>query len=405
VSMPLEGIHAIEWAQAANGPMIGVQLGWMGADVIKVEERGVGDMTRGATELGGVPMALRGGANLNHEDANRNKRSITLDLKKKEGKALLYKLIEKADIFFTNYNKTTATKLGLDYATLSRYNPRIIYCSNSGFGSKGPDKDKRCFDPLGQARSGLMASFGDPDGDPSLIVGFACDILGATVATYGILAALVARERLGIGQEIDTSILASGMWLNQSNLSAALWLGRNRKKWSRFTSNNPLTNHYKCKDGKWIELSEVQSDRFWHEFCQIMGIEALEHDPLFADSRKRAENRVEAVRKLDEVFVTKTRQEWMRLYEERGVRFAYTPLNECNEVAADPQVIANDYIIDAEHPVLGKVKLVNFPIQFSKTPAQSKSSAPECGQHTEEVLLENGYSWEQIAELKSQEII
>ncbi len=405
MSMPLEGIHAIEWAQAANGPMIGVQLGWMGADVIKIEERGVGDMTRGATELGGVPMTLRAGANLNHEDANRNKRSITLDLKKEGGKKLLYQLIEKADVFFTNYNKTTAVKLGLDYATLSRYNPRLIYCSNSGFGSKGPDKDKRCFDPLGQARSGLMASFGDPDGDPSLIVGFACDILGATVATYGILAALVARERLGIGQEIDTSILASAMWLNQSNLSAALWLGRNRKKWSRFTTNNPLTSHYKCKDGKWIELSEVQSDRFWHEFCQTMGIEAIEHDPRFENSRKRAENRVEAVRKLDEVFVTKTRQEWMRLYEERAVRFAYTPLNECDEVAADPQVIANDYIIDADHPALGKVKLVNFPIQFSKTPAKPKSSAPECGQHTEEVLLENGYTWEQIADLKSQDII
>ncbi|MFC1533702.1 CaiB/BaiF CoA transferase family protein [Thermodesulfobacteriota bacterium] len=405
MSMPLEGIRAIEWAQAANGPMIGVQLGWMGADVIKVEERGVGDMTRGQASIGGVSMKLKSGRNLAHEDSNRNKRSITLDLKADKGKEILYDLVKQSDIFFTNYSKSTAIRLGLDYETLSKHNPQIIYCSNSGFGSKGPDKDKRCFDPLGQARSGLMSAYGEPDGDPSLIVGYACDILGATIGAYGIVAALVARERLGIGQEIDTSILDSGMWLNQSNLSAALWLERNRKKWSRYTTKNPLTNHYKCMDGKWIELSEVQSDRFWKEFCDILEVPEMEKDPRFVTAKERTENSKEAVLALDEVFAKKTREEWLNHFDNRGARFAYAPLNEFLEVPNDPQVIANDYIIDYDHPVLGDVKVVNFPVQFSKTPAKIKSPAPECGQHTEEVLLEFGYSWEQITELKDQEVI
>ncbi|MFC1920525.1 CaiB/BaiF CoA transferase family protein [Chloroflexota bacterium] len=405
MSTPLEGLRAIEWAQAANGPMIGVQLGWMGADVIKIEERGRGDMTRGQTSIGGVDMALPQGRSLAVEDASRNKRSITLDLSKEKGKEILYNLIGKSDIFFTNYLASTAVKLGIDYKALSKYNPQLIYCNNSGFGSKGPDKDKRCFDPLGQARSGLMSAFGEPDRDPSLIVGYACDILGATIATYGILAALVARERLGIGQEIDTSILNSGMWLNQSNLSAALMQGRDRRKWSRFTTNNPLTNHYKCKDGKWLELSEVQSDRFWHEFCQVLEIEDLESDPRFASSQKRKENSTDAVYVLDDAFAKKTREEWIKIFEEKGARFAYAPLHEFHDVITDPQVLANDYIIDYDHPALGKVKLLNFPVQFSETPACVKSPAPEHGQHTEEVLLENGYSWEEITELKNEEII
>ena len=250
-----------------------------------------------------------------------------------------------------------------------------------------------------------MAAFGEPDLEPSLIIGYACDILGATIGTYGILAALVAREQLGIGQEIDTSILNSCMWLNHMNLSVALWQGRNRRKWSRYTSSNPLTNHYKCKDGKWLEICEPQSDRFWQEFCQTLGIEEMEHDPRFADFQKRAENREATVRALDDVFATRTREKWLKLFEEREVRFAYTPLHKHLDVANDPQVIANDYLIGYEHPVLGKVKLVNFPVQFSKTPAQVRSAAPEFGQHTEEILLEFGHSWEEITELKNQEVV
>ncbi len=405
MSMPLEGIRAVEWAQAANGPMIGVQLGWMGAEIIKVEDKVKGDMTRGQATMGGLTMALPGGLNLSHEECNRNKRSITVDLKQDKGKEILYRLIEKADIFYTNFSKSVGTRLKIDYKTLSKYNPKLIYCTNSGFGSKGPDKDKRCFDPLGQARSGLMASYGDPNGDPSLMVGFPGDILGATMGTYAILAALVARERLGIGQEVDTSILSSCMWLNQSNLAVALWQGRTRHKWSRFSSNNPLTNHYKCKDGKWLEMCEVQSDRFWHEFCQVMGLEDMENDPRFSDFLKRAENRIEAVKLLDKAFTARTRDEWLKHFEEKGAKFAYTPLHEFLDVDNDPQVKANDFIIDYEHPVLGKLKMQNFPVQFSKTPAKVRSAAPEFGQHTEEILLEYGYSWEDIAAMKEKAVV
>ncbi|MFC1819849.1 CaiB/BaiF CoA transferase family protein [Thermodesulfobacteriota bacterium] len=406
MTAPLEGVRAIEWATLANGPMIGVQLGWMGADVIKVEERGVDDMSRGVATSGGIDMKMRTGINLMHEDANRNKRSMTLDLKKEKGKEILYKMVEQSDVFYTNYYKATAVRLGLDFKTLSQYNPKLVYCTNSGFGSKGPDKKKRCFDPLGQARSGLMSAFGDPDGEPSLIVGYACDILGATMGAYGILAALVARELHGVGQEIDTSILDSGMWLNQSNISAALWRGKNRRKWSPFTTNNPLANHYQCKDGKWLELCEVRSaDKFWHEFCQILGIEDIENDPRFADFQSRSKHIKEAVQAIRKVFVTKTREEWMNFFEEKKAGFAYAPLHEFLDVAKDPQVIANDYIIDFDHPVQGPVKLVNFPVQFSETPAGPKSAAPECGQHTEEILLDFGYSWEDITELREQEVI
>jgi crotonobetainyl-CoA:carnitine CoA-transferase CaiB-like acyl-CoA transferase len=136
-----------------------------------------------------------------------------------------------------------------------------------------------------------------------------------------------------------------------------------------------------------------------------LGLEEMEHDPRFVDSQKRAENVSDAVRALDDIFATKSREEWLKLFDERGVGFAYAPLNEFADIATDPQILANDYVIDYEHPVVGKVKLVNFPVQFTKTPAQVKSEAPECGQHTEEILLEFGYSWEEIAELKDQEVI
>ncbi len=405
MSMPLEGIRVIEWAQAGNGPIMGVQLGWLGADVIKVEDKTRGDMTRGWGVIGGVSMEMTAGRNLAHEHTNRNKRSITIDLKKAKGKEILYHMVEKSDVFFTNFRKSTAAKLGVDYKTLSRYNPKLIYCTNGGFGPKGPDSDKRAFDPLGQARSGLMAAFGEPDADPSLIIGFPMDILGATIGAYGIVTALLVRERFGIGQEVDSSLLTSAMWLNQNNLEAALWLGRTRKKWSRYKGNNPLTNHYKCKDGKWIEICEVQSERFWHEFCQVMGIAELEHDPRFADVQKRSENAVEGVRILDKAFAAKTREEWLKLFDKHKVGFAHSPLNEFADIATDPQVLANDYILDYEHPVVGKVKLVNFPVQFSQTPTAVRREAPECGQHTEEILLEFGYSWEEITELKDEEVV
>jgi CoA:oxalate CoA-transferase len=396
----LKGIRVIDWGSFANGPLIGAMLGELGADVIKIEEPLKGDPFRGMQAMYGSSMQLANDRNVLIECTNSNKRSITLNLKNAEGREVACKLVRNSDIFITNYNEKTAKSVGMDYKTLCRTNAELIYCHASGFGTKGLEAEKRAFDTLALARSGLMMAAGELGGPPMQVTGAIADTLGATISTMDILAALVYKERKKVGQKIETSLLDGLIWLQQVAFSAYLLRGHESKRHSRPEAANPLANHYECKDGKWIMLGEPQSDRFWPEFCRIVDLAKLENDPKFDSSKHRRENKKELISILDKTFAAETRDSWIEKFNREKAAFAYAPINTLAEVVEDPQVVANKYIVEYNHPVLGSIKRVAFPGRFSKTQPSVRSPAPEVGQNTEEILLHLGYKWSEITELK-----
>ena len=401
----LDGIKAIDWGAFANGPIIGVMLGDLGADVIKIEDPGIGDPSRGMQSMYGASMNLPGDRNVLIETANRNKRSITIDLKTDQGKEIVRRLVERTDIFFTNYSTAVAQRLGMDYQTLSRFNSRLIYCNATGFGTKGPDSGKRAFDSIALGRMGLMMAAGEEGTPPAQITGAIADTMGATVATLSVLAALACRERTGLGQEVETSLLNALMWLQYTSTNAYLLRGTEMRRYCRTKAANPMANHYECKDGRWIMLAEPQSDRFWHEFCEALNRPVLEQDERFKDAMARAKNRGELITILDEVFATKEKDQWIADFNRAGVRFAYGSINNLSEAVIDPQVTANDYIIDYDHPALGPIKQVAFPAKFSGAETSIRRPSPEVGEHTEEILLEAGYTWDEISNFRDNGVI
>ncbi len=374
MAMPLEGIRIIDWTIFQQGPVSTMMLGDLGAEVIKLEERVGGDPGRGVMSIAGSQTGGEGKRNYYFEANNRHKKSLTLDLKKPKAQEIVYRLVEKSDVFVQNFRKGVAARLGLDYQTLSRYNPMLIYASASGYGPKGPDSGEPSFDYMGLARSGIMTAVGDPDMEPLNITGGIADQMGAIILSYGIVVALLARERLGIGQEVDTSHLGSmATALQGLNLACRLTLGKEFKRFYRTKAVNPLWNHYKCQDGKWICLGMPQAD--------------------------------DLIAVLDKIFASKPRDEWIPLLKTGG-DFIYTVVNTINDLPEDQQMLANDYIVDYDHPAWGPVKVVGSPITLSKTPANPKAPAPEFGEHTEQILIDLlGYSWEDVVRLKEEEVI
>lgn len=405
MGLPLEGIRVLDWTIWQQGPVATAFLGDLGAEVIKIEEKGAGDPGRGLRRVRGIDTSLPEGRNFYFEYNNRNKKSLTVDIRKEKGREVIYRLVKNSDVFVQNFRPGVAERRGLDYKTLSQYNPRLIYATASGFGPRGPESKEPAFDYLGLARSGIMLAVGEPDMPPLGLTGGIADQMGAIMLAFGIVIALLVREREGIGQELDVSHLGSMMALQGLHLAAITLLGKELGRQSRNAAFNPLWNHYRCKDGRWLALAHLQPDRYWSSFCKAIGREDLEKDPRFADALAREKNAPQLIAILDEVFATKTCEEWIHTLKEKG-DFICCPINSPGDLPNDPQVIANEYIKEWEHPVLGKVKLPAFPIQFGKSETSFRIPAPELGQHTEEVLLEvGGYSWEEIEELRREEVI
>ena len=401
--MPLEGIRVIDWTIWQQGPVASVMLGDLGADVIKIEERVGGDPGRGILKAQGLD--LRDRPNFYFEANNRNKRSLTVDLKKPEGVAIVQRLAERADVFVQNFRKGVAGRLGLDAATLRARNPRLVYASASGYGPEGPESGAPSFDYLGLARSGIMYSCGEPDDEPLAIAGGIADQMGAIMLAYGIVTALLARERTGRGQEVDASHLGSMAWLQGLGLSARLMLGRALPRQPRRFATNPLWNHYRCGDDRWLALSMLQPDRYWERFCAVLEIPEAAADPRFKTMLDRMMNAGECIALLDEVFARRPRAEWLRRLASGG-DFIYSIINSVDDLPDDPQMQANGYVTAFEHPAFGPTPVVGLPVRLSDTPGSIRLPAPEFGQHTEEVLTEVlGCSWEEIGRLRQEEVI
>ena len=401
--MPLDGIRVIDWTIWQQGPVASLMLGDLGADVIKIEERVGGDPGRGVLKAQGLD--LRDRPNFYFEANNRNKRSLTVDLKKPAGVAIVQRLAERADVFVQNFRKGVAARLGLDAATLRAQNPRLVYASASGYGPEGPESGAPSFDYLGLARSGIMYSAGEPDDDPLAIAGGIADQMGAIMLAYGIVVALLARERTGRGQAVDASHLGSMAWLQGLGLSARLMLGRALPRQARRFATNPLWNHYRCGDGLWLALSMLQPDRYWERFCAVLEMPEAAADARFKSMLDRMMNAGECIALLDQVFARRPRAEWLRRLAEGG-DFIYSIINAVDDLPDDPQMKANGYVTAFEHPAFGPTQVVGLPVRLSDTPGSIRLPAPEFGQHTEAILTEVlGYSWEEIGRLREAEVI
>ncbi|HEX77415.1 MAG TPA: CoA transferase [Dehalococcoidia bacterium] len=407
MSGPLEGIRIADMTIWQQGTSITALLGDLGADIIKVENWDGGDpgRTQFNTSAAKVTTGVASPRNWYFETQNRNKRSLRLNLRKPKGKEVFYRLIAKCDVFVTNYSRDVPVKLGVDYETLSKYNPRLIWAITTGFGPKGPDSERPCFDYLGQARSGIMFAIGEPGTPPLYNATGISNQMTATLTALNILAALIARDRQGIGQAVETSQLGAMMWLQGINVNAVAMDGTNFFRVSRTRASNPLWNHYRCADDKWIALAMLQADRYWPRFCRILGISELEKDPRFENMDRRRENCEELVAILDRQFATRPREEWVRLFRQEP-DFIFSVLNSIPDLVDDPQVMENDYLIEFDHPRYGPIKEIGIPMHFGKTPGSVRLPAPQFGEHSDEILRDIcGYSQKEIEQLRREGVI
>jgi len=399
--MPLEGIRVVDWTIWQQGPVCSAMLADLGAEVIKVEERESGDPGRGIVRMSGIDVGSR--PNFYFEANNRNKKSLTVDLRQPEARELVHKLVAKSDVFVQNFRKGVAARLGLDYATLRRHNPMLVYASATGYGPEGPDSGDPSFDYLGLARSGIMCAAGEPDMPPLAIAGGIADQMGAVMLAYGVLAALIARDRHGVGQQVDASHLGSMATLQGLSLSMRLMMGNAMPRTFRARAGNPLWNHYECADGKWIALAMIQPDRYWTHFAEAIGRPELVTDARFATLLSRAQNAEACVAIIDAAFRAKPRAEWLRILRESKGDFIFTLVNALQDLPDDPQMRVNGYIVDVDHPQHGPTPMVGIPVRLSATPGSVRTPAPEHGQHTEEILLDVlGLSWDEIAGLREK---
>ena len=398
---PLEGTRVIDCSVWLQGPMAAAILGDLGADVVKIEERGRGDPMRGFR----LPFAQVRERPAHFEAANRNKRGMVLDLRKPDGREILYKLVAKSDVLIHNLRPRAAEKLGLGYDTLSLLNPRLIYSQASGWGLKGPESDKGAFDIAAAARAGFMYMLGEVEetAPPQTPPGGISDVAGAMTLALATVAALQARERIGKGQIVDTSLFGATISLLAFNIGLAVSYGFLPPRRPRSHAPNPLCNLYKCADQEWIEIYMLQFDKYWSSFCEAMGTKELEHDARFETLDAMVKHSRELIPILDQVFGSKTRGEWMKIFSERD--FVFAPIQRATDLANDPQALANDYVVECDHPAHGLQKVVGLPYKFSETPGCVRRPCPEYGQHTEEVLLGLGYSWDDIAKLEQEEVI
>lgn len=398
--MPLEGIKILEYGVFHAGPGSTAILGDLGADIIKIES-GFGDPERYWTKVAGIDMAMPDGESIMHEVSNRNKRGIYLDIMTEKGREIFHRLVQDADVFMTNLRKTTKKKLGIDYETLSAVNPKIIHANVSGYGPEGPMSNIGAFDPLGQARSGLMFATGSAE--PTMLHLGVLDQSTAIAASHAILTALLVKERQGIGQEIHVSLYSTALWMQHPNMMLASALSVNPCVTGIRTQHSPLRNRFQCKDGKWIIGTHHPEEKYWSVFCRAMGKEAMLKDPKYTDAAGCPVTGAELIDIFDAAFLKKTRDEWMEVFQPLGLMFC--PVLHVMEVEHDPQAQINGYVVPFDHRSLGRINIPGYPVHFSENSAGTRFSAPGIGEHTQEILEEIGYGSDRIEDLKKQGVV
>jgi crotonobetainyl-CoA:carnitine CoA-transferase CaiB-like acyl-CoA transferase len=400
----LEGIRVVEIGGVAAMPLAGMLLASWGAEVIHVEPPGRGDMLREHLYKWIKGLVEPDRVNYPWEYVNRNKKSIAIDLRSAEGIKVVHRLLSSADIFANNLRPYELKKFNLTYDVVSKLNPKIIYANLTGYGRRGPERDEGGYDTVAfWARSGVMDLMRQPGESPSISRPCYGDSLTALTLLSGILAALLVRERTGIGQEVEVSLFNTALYALGVDISGCLITGKDALRPHRRQATNPIRNIYPTKDQRWIMLGMTNAQHLWPGFCKAIGRPELENDPKFATYEARAQHAEELVDIIDTIFLTKDFAEWAEILKSYGVIWApvATPL----EASRDEQAIANDYYVDWDHPKYGKIRVVNNPVKLSRTPAQFKTGAPELGEHTDALMEEVGYSPDAIAALKKAGVI
>jgi crotonobetainyl-CoA:carnitine CoA-transferase CaiB-like acyl-CoA transferase len=389
----LDGIRVIDLTVWFQGPVAAQHLADFGAEVIKVERPQGGDQGRGVRSIKALPV---GDWNQYFLVINRNKKSVALDLKKQAGRDIMYRMVEKSDVFLSNMGLELLESWDLGYDKLAAINPRLVYATNTGYGRFG-GVTKPSFDMTVQALTGIMARLGEP-GEPPIYLGMGSgDAYGGLMSALGILLALIARKRTGKGQWVDASLYGAQLFLAAPTLQAYLATGDEKysKQRSRRSPENPLWNVYPAAD-KWVFLCLANDDANWAKLSGTLGDDGLASDARFATAEKRAENRTALVDALDAAIGKRPAAKWMERWQPLGI--VASPVQNLADLAADPQAWENDYFVETWcEEVQRQVKVRGLPIGLRKTPGAVNTLGPEL------FLADTlGYSWDEIADFKEQ---
>jgi formyl-CoA transferase len=394
--LPLSGYRVLDLSRILAGPYCTMILGDQGAEVIKVERPGAGDDTRSW----GPPFA--GGESAYYLCCNRNKRSITVDLKNPRGAELVRELAKVSDVLVENFTPGLMKRFGLDYETLREHNPRLVYCSITAYGGDGPYRDRPGYDMVLSAVGGLMGITGERDGEPCKVGVAITDVLTGVYASGAITAALLWRERSGRGQHIDCSLLDVQVSALANIGSNYLVAGREASRWGTAHESIIPYQVFRTKDRP-IAIA-VANDKLWRNFCKLIGKENWIADPRFESNPKRVESRAVLLPLIDEVMAGKTCDQWMKLFVDGAIPCG--PVNDMQHLFSDPQVLHRGMVAQTPHPTIGTLRLAGIPIKYSDTPGAIRLPPPLLGEHTDEILADVlGYEPQQVAALKQQEAI
>jgi formyl-CoA transferase len=393
---PLAGVRVLDLTRVLAGPYCTMFLGDLGAEVVKVEQPGVGDDTRGW----GPPFT--GGESAYFLCINRNKKSITVDLKTDEGVELVRRLAGSADVLIENFRPGTMERLGLGEENLRSLSPKLIYASLSGFGADGPMSEVPGYDLIVQAWGGLMSITGAPDGEPTKVGVAIIDLVAGLMLGKSIVAALFAREKIGVGQKIDTSLLEAEVASLINVGSNYLIAGTTAERWGNAHPSIVPYQSFKTADGYLV--IGVASEGIWQRFCQAIGRSELAADPRFAKNPNRVENRAALIDILGQTFVARDTDAWLKLLNVAEVPCA--PVQTVDQVFSAPQVLHREMVVEVDHPKAGTVRMAGIPVKLSATPASIRLPPPLLGQHTEEILSSwLGVNDQEIADLKTRKIV
>ncbi len=389
---PLEGLRVVELARTLAGPYCGMMLADMGAEVIKVEQPGVGDETRGYS-----PPEMNGESTY-YLSLNRNKKGITANLKSKEGQEIVKELVRNSDILIENFRYGAMEKFGLEYDKLKEINPRLIYCAVTAFGRTGPMKNEPGYDLLLQGFGGIMSVTGEADGLP-MRVGFSIvDLTTAIYASNAILLALLVRAKTGRGQYVETSLMESIISLQCYHAQGVFATGKSPGRFGTGHPNIVPYQVFETKD-KYIIIA-VPNDWLWKKMCSALGMEDLMDDPRFATNASRVANRDLLISLMLKITKAESASEILKKLRQVGVPSG--PVNDISQSLAHPQVEQREMIQEVQHPTIGVLKVLGIPMKLSETPGSIRMAPPLLGQHTTEVLKALGYSAQKIEQLREK---